>query len=77
MRSKDTTSIEQLQQQRYDRNCELLRKLREDDHAKELLESCNSDADAGRMTTPKPLELVQLTSQSLSPRFAVVQGSIA
>ena len=55
-------------------NRELLKQLKTDEHANELLELTRADAELGRMTVPVPIENVQLDGIRLCPRFAVVQG---
>ena len=69
-----TDCVEELVSDRYNRNCSLLAKLREDANSERLLEACMEDFSMGRMTKPKPLEMADLTSSNLSPRFGVEQG---
>ena len=72
-----TECVEELVADRYSRNCSLLAKLREDANSKKLLEACMEDFSMGRMTKPRPLEMDDLTSKNLSPRFGVEQGGRA
>ena len=52
-----TECVEELVSDRYNRNCSLLAKLREDANSKKLLEACMEDFSMGRMTKPRPLEM--------------------
>ena len=72
-----TLSIAELEQARYEQNCSLVQRLREDDQAASLLESSMCDAAENRMTAPRPLDMEQMVQQNLAPRFAVVQGAAA
>ena len=67
-------STETLSADRYARNCELLARMKEDPHSSHLFAACNDDFVLGRMTQPRPLEMSDLVTYNLSPRFAVEQG---
>ena len=56
------------------RNAELIASLREDRaHSDEIWRQTMTEADAGRMTVPRPVEEFDLSSVLLSPRFVVEQ----
>jgi len=55
-------------------NKSFLASLRDDPHGGELLQLTRSDADAGRMTRPVPIESSPGGEVLLAKRFAVVQG---
>ena len=54
-------------------NRSLLGCLREDVHSARLLELCNGDADAGRISRPSPWDLAGTSHTLFHPRFAVAQ----
>ena len=56
------------------RNKQLLDSLREDTFAAELMKLTLKDAKLGRMSTPVPVELCDLSQVFLVPRFGVDQG---
>ena len=54
-------------------NTALLRELREDEHAAELLRLTQKDADLGRMSVPVPISSCNVDGLLLHPRFGVEQ----
>ena len=75
MAAKQALAVAELAGSAHDHNCDLLARLREDDHSRALLESCILDAHLHRMTEPKPLDFVEVGTCNLSPRFGVAQGT--
>ena len=59
---------------RHDTNQKVLKKLRLDTHADELLAMCNDEAAMDRMSLPRELTDSDMVNRTLSPRFAVEQG---
>ena len=54
-------------------NQKLLRSLKEDPNAKHMLEICSEECQSGRMNTIVPIESIDLSAVTLSPRFSVEQ----
>ena len=77
MKPEKRMSVDELRQRRQEQNLKLMGRLREDTHAEALLEACREDAERHRMSKPRFLGLADLYSESMSPRFAVEQGSAA
>ena len=69
-------TLEELLAQRLESNTELLRRMREDPHAVDLMDACEKDAELGRMSQPRVLEMHELEEFTLSPRFGVEQGTL-
>ena len=57
------------------RNKKLLRKLRTDPNAAELLKQTQEDARAGRMSPPGSPDEIDLSNISIASRFGVEQGT--
>jgi len=65
--------VSELRAAREKKNKELIRSLKEDPHSESLLNSCKEDVTKGRMQLRLAHEC-DLSSMTLSPRFAVKQG---
>jgi hypothetical protein len=68
-------TVDDLELNKFERNCTLLERLRENEFSEELLSACVSDAELGRMTSPRQLEMDELGEYVFSPRFGVHQGA--
>ena len=67
-------SVGELHQLREAENARIVSKLREDENAQVLFETCLEDARLGRMTKPGPLDKASYATCTFSPRFGVEQG---
>ena len=74
--SGGTPGTENLSSERAQNNKALLRTLKEDKHAAELLRMATEDAEKGRMSHPRPLAAKDIAKHVLSPRFCVEQGGL-
>jgi len=68
-------SEESLKTDRLKKNRAIIASLKEDIHASHLAESCRADAALGRMSKMRLAHECDLGSITLSPRFAVRQGT--
>ena len=57
------------------KNKDLIKYFKEDTHFVKLLESCKEDAALGQMSMPRSAHECDLSATTLSPRFAVQQGT--
>ena len=67
--------ISQLRESAEVGNLRIAAKLREDPHSDELMAQTLQEAKLGRMTVPRPINEVDLTSIRVSQRFSVEQGT--
>ena len=67
--------VKELRAARLKKNKTLIAALKEDPYSRSLLESCREDAAKGRMAPLRLAHECDLSSMTLSPRFAVKQGA--
>ena len=72
----DATPQGELHKLREGTNMELVRSLKEAEHADTLFNSCIEDQKMGRMDSVRPVANRDLALITLSPRFGVEQGAI-
>ena len=72
--SKHTSTVEELDANRIDKNRAMISNLREDAQSANLLQQVTEDAKKGRMTCARPVEEADINQLVLSPRFGVEQG---
>lgn len=72
---RDAAPVGELWQSCGERNRKLIESLRVNVHADVLLRELSQEAAAGRMTSPIPIEEVDLDSSVIARRFGVEQGS--
>ena len=70
----DATPQKELHKLREGTNMELIRSLKEAEHADTLFDSCIEDLRTGRMDSVRPAASRDLALITLSPRFGVEQG---
>ena len=69
--------MHELSESLFEVNTDLIQRSKEDIFSSELMLACQEDSLLGRMSPPRLIEMSDLASVLLSPRFGVAQGAFS